>query len=71
MNYNADVPFERGVPEGKWKIGREENSAVNKIKGAISLLVLENRNRDEIEDRNRKIDKRRIYKLKGNNLPRL
>ena len=69
MNYNADVPFERGVPEGTWKIGRDEKPAVNKIKGAISLQVLENRNRDEIEDRNRKIDKRRIDKLKGKNLP--
>jgi len=69
MNYNADIPFERNVPEGSWKIGKDEKPEVNKIRGAISLQVLENRNRDEIEERNRKIDKRRIDKLKGKNLP--
>ncbi len=49
--------------------GKDEKPEVNKIRGAISLQVLENRNRDEIEERNRKIDKRRIDKLKGKNLP--
>jgi pre-mRNA-splicing factor CDC5/CEF1 len=69
MNYNLDVPFMRKVPEGSFKAGTEETPAPNKFKGAISLQFLENRNRDEEEEKFRKIDDKRMKNLKQKNLP--
>ena len=69
MNYNLDVPLMRKVPEGSFKSGLEETPAPNKFKGAISLQFLENRNRDEEEEKFRKIDNKRMKNLKQKNLP--
>lgn len=69
MNYNMDVPFLRKVPEGTWETPLEESPPVNKFKGAISLQFLENKNRDEQEEKFRKIDQKRMKNLKQKNLP--
>jgi pre-mRNA-splicing factor CDC5/CEF1 len=69
MNYNADVPFLRTVPEGSFKPGPEETPSANKFKGAISLQFLENRTRDEEEEKFKKIDEKRMKNLKQKNLP--
>ncbi len=69
MNYNVDVPFLRKVPEGNWQSGSEETPSANKFKGAISLQFLENKNRDEEEEKFRKIDQKRMKNLKQKNLP--
>jgi pre-mRNA-splicing factor CDC5/CEF1 len=69
MNYNVDVPLMRKVPEGSFKPGAEETPASNKFKGAISLQFLENRNRDDEEEKFRKIDDKRMKNLKQKNLP--
>jgi len=69
MNYNADVPFYRKVPEGSFSVDSEQVPTVNKFKGAISLQFLENRTRDEEEEKFRKIDQKRMKNLKQKNLP--
>lgn len=69
MNYNIDVPFQRKVPEGSWSDNLEQTPEVNKFKGAISLQFLENRNRDEEEEKFRKIDAKRMKNLKQKDLP--
>lgn len=69
MNYNIDIPFLRKIPEGNWEIKTEETPTANKFKGAISLQFLENRNRDEEEEKFRKIDQKRMKNLKQKNLP--
>jgi pre-mRNA-splicing factor CDC5/CEF1 len=69
MNYNADVPFLRNVPKGSFQAGPEETPSANKFKGAISLQFLENRTRDEEEEKFKKIDEKRMKNLKQKNLP--
>ncbi len=67
MNYNADVPFLRKAPGGSFK--QEETPIANKFKGAISLQFLEIKNRDEEEEKFRKIDEKRMKNLKQKDLP--
>ncbi len=69
MNYNLDVPFLRKVPEGNWDASKEATPSANKFKGAISLQYLEGINRDNEEEKFRKIDQKRMKNLKQKNLP--
>lgn len=69
MNYNLDVPFQRQVPEGNWDLKEESTPQANKFKGAISLQFLEGKNRDQEEEKFRKIDQKRMKNLKQKNLP--
>jgi pre-mRNA-splicing factor CDC5/CEF1 len=68
-NYLADIPFHRKAPEGSWAAGPEETPSTNKFRGAISLQLLENRNRDEDEEKFKKIDAKRMKNLKQKDLP--
>ena len=69
MNFNIDIPFMRKVKEGSWKFTPEETPEVNEVKGAINLQYLENRKRDDDEEKYRKIDERRMKNLKQKDLP--
>jgi pre-mRNA-splicing factor CDC5/CEF1 len=69
MNYNIDVPFMRKPKDGTWKVTAEETPEIDEVKGAISLQYLENRTRDEEEEKQRKIDTKRMRNLKQKNLP--
>jgi len=70
MNYNADIPFERKEKLGSFEVPKDESPLPNKFKGAISLQFLENKTRDELEDKFRKIDKKRMKKLMDKDLPK-
>ena len=63
MNYNADIPFERKVPQGSFDTNEEAQHKTNKFKGAISLQFLENRNRDEVEEKAREQDQRKMKNM--------
>lgn len=68
MNYNTDIPFKREVPNGTFATDNER-SQDNKFKGVVSLQYLENRRRDEEEEKFKEIDAKRMKKLQQKNLP--
>ena len=70
MNYNVDIPFKREVPIGSWSEFLEDTPGPDKFKAGISLQVLDNRNRDIEEEKQRKIDDKRMKDLKNSNLPK-
>ena len=70
LNYNTDVPFMRTVPKGTWSDVLEETPEPDTFKGGISLQYLENRNRDIEEEKQRKLDEKRMKNLKQKNLPK-
>ncbi len=70
MNYNVDIPFKREVPIGSWSEFLEDTPGPDKFKAGISLQVLDNRNRDIEEEKQRKIDEKRMKDLKNSNLPK-
>ena len=70
MNYNVDIPFKREVPIGSWSEYLEDTPGPDKFKAGISLQVLDNRNRDIEEEKQRKIDEKRMKDLKNSNLPK-
>ena len=70
MNYNVDIPFKRDVPIGSWSQFLEETPGPDKFKAGISLQFLDNRNRDIEEEKQRKIDEKRMKDLKNSNLPK-
>ena len=70
MNYNVEVTLQRKPLQGSFETSvSDSNPALNKFKGAVSLQFLENRNRDEDEEKYKKIDERRMKNLKAKNLP--
>jgi pre-mRNA-splicing factor CDC5/CEF1 len=69
MNYNIDVPFMRKPKQGTWKPTLDETPEVDEVRGALSLQHLENRTRDEDEEKYKKIDAKRMKNLKTKNLP--
>ena len=70
MNYNVDIPFKREVPIGSWSEFLEDTPGPDKFKAGISLQVLDNRNRDIEEEKQKKIDEKRMKDLKNSNLPK-
>ena len=70
MNYNVDIPFKREVAIGSWSEFLEDTPGPDKFKAGISLQVLDNRNRDIEEEKQRKIDDKRMKDLKNSNLPK-
>lgn len=37
VNYNADIPFEKKVPEGRFDAGAEETTKIDPFKSNIAL----------------------------------
>lgn len=70
MNYNSDVPFMREVPKGSFSDMLEPTPEPDKFKGGISLQYLEKRERDREEEKQRKIDEKRMKNLKQKDLPK-
>ena len=65
INYNDMIPFKREVPEFVYKL--EENQASKNssfFASTISLQTLEGKRRDVEEELQRKLDKKRLKKLK-------
>ena len=65
MNYNVDILFKREVAIGSWSEFLEDTSGHEKFKAGISLQVLDNINRDIEEEKQRKIDDKRMKDLKN------
>ena len=65
VDYNQDVPFERAPLELVYATGEEETPKPNLHLANISLQTLEGKRRDEEEETKRKLDAKRIKKLKG------
>lgn len=68
MDYNLDIPFERQMKLGSFDTAEEKrlsNLGQNKFSGAVTLQYLENRNRDEEEEKFRKLDEKRMKHLKN------
>ncbi|CAD8197596.1 unnamed protein product [Paramecium octaurelia] len=67
INYNRELAFERTVPDFVHETTGEEPEPDKKISN-VSLQALEGQRRDEEEEIRRKIDQRRIKKLKEREL---
>jgi pre-mRNA-splicing factor CDC5/CEF1 len=70
MDYNIEIPFQRIVPEGRFKTGSEEEPASDPFKSAVSLQQIEGKRRDEELQRRRLIDQKQMKKLKDKNMPK-
>ncbi len=70
MDFNMEIPFQRMVPEGRFKAGVEEEPKVDRFSSAISLQQLEGRSRDDDQKRRKAVDQKRMKKLKDKNMPK-
>jgi pre-mRNA-splicing factor CDC5/CEF1 len=69
IDYNAEIPFEHRPTETVFETGPEEEPAPNINIGNISLNTIEGVRRDEEEKRLRKLDQKKLKKLRTLNLP--
>ena len=70
MDYNKEIPFQRTVPEGRFKPGPEESPASDPFKSAVSLQQIEGKRRDDELQRRQLIDRKQMKKLKDKNMPK-
>lgn len=64
IDYNKEIPFKREIPEFVYKLEGSEASKNNFFASTISLQTLEGKRRDVEEELQRKLDKKRLKKLK-------
>ena len=64
IDYNSQIPFKREVPEFVYKVEETETAKNNSFASTISLQTLEGKRRDVEEELQRKLDKKRLKKLK-------
>lgn len=64
IDYNSQIPFKRDVPEFVYKVEETEAARNNSFASTISLQTLEGKRRDVEEELQRKMDKKRLKKLK-------
>lgn len=64
IDYNKDIPFKREIPEFVYKLESNETPKNTFFASTISLQTLEGKRRDVEEELMRKIDKKRIKRLK-------
>ncbi len=69
IDYNAEIPFEHRPTEEVYKTGNDEEPAPNPNIGNISLNTIEGTRRDEEEKHLRKLDQKKLKKLRAMNLP--
>lgn len=69
INYNEEIPFERTAPDFTESTGPEEDPKPSLRLGNISLQQLEGNRRDDDEEKLRKIDIKKMKKLKEIDLP--
>ena len=68
IDYNTEIPFERKPLQITYSAGIEEEPKPNLHLANISLQTLEGVRRDEDEEKYKKIDAKRIKKLKGEDI---
>jgi len=64
IDYNKEIPFKREVPEFVYKLEDNQTSKNTFFASTISLQTLEGKRRDVEEELQRKLDKKRLKKLK-------
>ncbi len=64
LDYNKQIPFKRDVPEFVYKVEEHETPKSLGFAEAVSLQSLEEKRRDVEEELQKKLDKRRLKKLK-------
>lgn len=69
IDYNAEIPFEHRPTDNVYQTGADEEPAPNPDMGNISLNTIEGVRRDEEEKRLRKLDQKKLKKLRSLNLP--
>ncbi|CEM04493.1 unnamed protein product [Vitrella brassicaformis CCMP3155] len=69
IDYGAEIPFEQPAPAGFYEVGPEERPTGNLRLANISLQQIEGVRRDEEDSRHRKDDRRKLDRLKKENLP--
>ena len=69
INYNVEVPFERVAPEFVFKHSEGENPDSDINKSKVALHELEGKLRTEEDAKFKKIDEKRLKKLKERDLP--
>lgn len=69
IDYNAEIPFEHRPADVVFETGMDEEPAPNPNVGNISLNTIEGPRRDEEEKRMRKLDQKKLKKIRAMNLP--
>lgn len=69
IDYNAEIPFEHRPMDVVYETGMDEEPAPNPNVGNISLNTIEGPRRDEEEKRLRKLDQKKLKKIRAMNLP--
>lgn len=69
IDYNAEIPFEHRPMDVVFETGMDEEPAPNPNVGNISLNTIEGPRRDEEEKRLRKLDQKKLKKIRAMNLP--
>ena len=64
VDYNVEIPFEIKVPEGRHVPTSEETPQIDLLKSNTALKQLEQKTRDEEENKRRVMDLKRLNKLK-------
>jgi pre-mRNA-splicing factor CDC5/CEF1 len=69
IDYNAEIPFEHRPADVVFETGMDEEPAPNPNVGNISLNTIEGPRRDEEEKKLRKLDQKKLKKIRAMNLP--
>ena len=70
MDFNMEIPFERPVPEGRFKAGPEEQPKASTLSSGVNLQQIEGRRRDEELKKRKAVDQKNMKKLKDKNMPK-
>lgn len=69
LDYNAEIPFQRVEPAGRFKPSKEENPAVDKDRVNIAMQQIESSHRASREKALREKDLKKFNLLKEKNFP--
>lgn len=71
MDYNAEIPFQQLVPEGRHTVTDQETPYVDATISNDLLRKMEQKLAEEDDKRKKLLDKKRLQKIKQKNLPKL
>jgi hypothetical protein len=71
VDYNAEIPFQQLVPEGRHSVTDQETPYVDATISNDLLRKMEQKLAEEDDKRKKLLDKKRLQKIKQKNLPKL
>lgn len=71
VDYNAEIPFQALVPEGRHTVADEETPHVDSNVSNALLRKMEQKLAEEDDQRKKLLDKKRLQKIKQKNLPKV